>query len=475
MLNWKRILFGLAMLCLLQTGTAQNYILQKLGKAISSPQYDEIAPCVSRDGKTLYFTRIAYPKFEKALVEDGKDLEKTMDTKDYMNRLSEIYTILDGQPVNNPVSSAFNQDIWVAHSVSNEFDLLEHPSYPLNNALPNSVSALTANDELIILNQFAPNGGMQKGFSKVSKSQRGAWQFPQPVGIDKYHNSGADVNLTVSQDGKVMIMAMERADSYGATDLYISYLKADGNWTYPENLGPSVNTPNRESAPHLSEDMLSLYYASDRDNPGKGNDIYVQTRLDEKWKQWWKAKRFAAPINSEGEDSHPYFNEATGYLYFTSERNGTSDIFRIQIAAPKARVVLASSHNFVDLSIGGSIEINKIFFEQSKAVVLNKSYRQLHKLYILMKNSPNLRIKIGGHTDNLGDEKLLFKLSEERAAAIKQYLVHKKGIDSARVETYGYGATQPLNDNSTDALRGQNRRVEIEVLSNDFAIYAGTK
>lgn len=475
MLIWKRILFSALFACFLQTSFSQNYQLQKLGKAISSPQYDEIAPCVSRDGKTLYFTRIAYPKFEKALVEEGINLERSMDKDAYMDRLSEIYSILDGKQVNNPVTSEFNQDIWVAHSVSSEFDLLEHPSYPLNNALPNSVSALTPNDELIILNQFAPNGGMQKGFSKVTKSDKGEWQFPEPVGIDKYHNSGADVNLTVSSDSKVMVMALERADSYGSTDLYISYKKEDGSWTYPENLGPSVNTPYRESAPHLSEDMLSLYYASDRDNPGGGNDIYVQTRLDDKWKQWWMAKRFDTPINSEGEDSHPYFNEATGYLYFTSDRYGTSDIFRIQIAAPKGQVLLASNHNFVDLSVGSSIEINKIFFQQSTDIVLEKSYRQLHKLYMVMKNSPSLKIRIGGHTDNIGDKDLLFKLSEDRAIAIKNYLVNKKGIEASRIEVLGYGCTQPLNDNSTEDLRSQNRRVEIEVISNDLVFFTGTR
>ncbi len=475
MLNWKRVLCGLVFLCILQTGMAQDYILQKLGKVISTPQYDEIAPCVSRDGKTLYFTRIAYPKFEKTLVEEGRNIEKLMKGDEYINRLSEIYTILDGKPVKDPVSSSFNQDIWIAHSVTNEFDLLEHPTYPLNNALPNSVSALTANDELIVLNQFAPNGGMKKGFSLSSKTSKSEWQFPQPIGIDKYHNSGSDVNLTMSRDGKVMVMALEREDSYGKTDLYISHLKSDGTWTYPENLGPTVNTPHRESAPHLSEDMLSLYYASDRNSPGKGNDIYVQTRLDEEWAEWWTAKRFPSPINSEGEDSHPYFNEATGYMYFTSDRNGTSDIFRIQIAAPKVQKLLASNMNFIDLSVGSSIEMNKIFFEKSTSEVLKKSYRPMHKLYMVMKGSPSLRIKISGHTDNVGDEKLLFKLSEERAMAVKDYLVNKKGIDESRVEVYGYGGTKPLNDNSNEDLRKRNRRVEIKVLSNEMILFTGTK
>ncbi len=475
MLNWKRILFAALVLCLSQVTEAQNYILQKLGSAISSPAYDEIAPCVSRDGKTLYFTRIAYPKFEQSLVEGGQHLKASDDPDSFMDRLSDIYAILDGAPVENPVKSAYNQDIWVAHSVSNEFDLLEHPSYPLNNALPNSVSALTPNDDLIVLNQFAPNGGMQKGFSTVSKSRDGKWQFPEAVGIDRYHNSGSDVNLTLSSNGKVMIMAMEREDSYGSTDLYISYLKRDGSWTYPKNLGPGVNTEHRESAPHLSEDMLSLYYASDRDNPGQGNDIYVQTRLDDKWKEWWNAKRFAAPINSDGEDSHPYFNEATGYLYFTSDRNGSSDIFRIQIAAPKAKAQFVSQPNFVDLSVGGSIEINHIYFEQSTANVLSASKRQLKKLSWLLKQSPNLVIRIEGHTDNVGDKKLLKQLSEDRANAIKAYLVEQKGIHPSRVEAYGYGDSQPLNANQTEAEKKQNRRVEIAVVRNESVVFNGTR
>jgi outer membrane protein OmpA-like peptidoglycan-associated protein len=475
MLNRKRIQFATLLLCLFQFAQAQDYILQKLGSAISSPEYDEIAPCVSSDGKTLYFTRIAYPKFEQSLVENGQYLEATDNPENFQDRLSEIFSILDGAPVDNPVSSAYNQDIWVAHSVANEFDLLEHPSYPLNNALPNSVSALTPNDDLVVLNQFAPNGGMQKGFSVVTKSKDGKWQFPQPIGIDRYHNSGSDVNLTLSRDGEVMIMAMERADSYGSTDLYISFRRNDGSWTHPKNLGPKVNTIHRESAPHLSEDMLSLYYASDREAPGQGNDIYVQTRLDNNWGEWWFAKRFAAPINSAGEDSHPYFNEATGYLYFTSDRNGTSDIFRIQIASPEVKPQFVNQTSFINLSVGGSIEINNIFFEQSTAKVLKQSNHQLQKLSWLLIQSPNLVIRIEGHTDNVGDRHLLMQLSEDRAKAIKAYLIQRKGISPDRIEVQGYGDTRPLNGNNSESERRQNRRVEIAVVSNDVVAFNGTR
>lgn len=454
--------------------SAQENTLQRLNASISSDQFHEIAPCVSQDGKTLYFTRLAYPKFERTLVESGVDLSKTLGPEAYFSRLSAIYTLLGGKAVYNPIQSDFNQDIWIAHSVNNEFDLLEHPSYPLNNALPNSVCALTPEDEPIVLNQFAPGGGMQKGFSKVAKSEEGIWQFPQAIGVDRYHNSGADVNLTISPDGKVMIMSMEREDGYGQADLYISFQKSDATWTYPENLGRGVNSPFRESAPHLSKDMKTLYFSSDRSYPGRGCDIYMQERLTDNWKIWSSPRKFRSPINSEADDSHPFFNEASGYLYFTSDRHGTFDVFRIQIKEPETltepkkteTMELASTQNELPLTVGSKIEFEKIFFVQSKAEILQKSYPELHRLSIMLKNNPKLTIRIAGHTDNVGDKNLLMELSLQRAEAIKGFLVKKKKIDPARIETIGHGGEQPLNDNGNEKLRRQNRRVEIEVISN---------
>ena len=310
---------------------------------------------------------------------------------------------------------------------------------------------------------------MRKGFSEVRKQLNGDWEFPQKIGIDKYHNSGADVNLSMSSNGKVMIISMEREDSFGQSDLYISFQKADGNWTYPRNLGRGVNSPYRESTPHLSEDMKTLYFSSDRTRPGRGSDIYVQCRLDEEWKQWWAPKRFRSPINSDADDSHPYFNPATGYLYFTSDRDGTSDIFRIQIARPEVKAVLAK--NPPRLSKGSRVKFREIYFAQSKPDILVKSYPELERLYQLLVQHPGLRIRIEGHTDNLGDPASLQKLSEERAQAIKDFLVGKKGIDSNRLEVLGLGASQPVNDNSTDLLRSKNRRVEIAVLEIDQNAY----
>ncbi len=444
------------------TSWGQDYVLERLPENINSITYDEIAPCVSRDGKTLYFTRIAFPDFETTLVENGQQLHKQLDENQYQQKLSQIYSEIAGKPVQNPRASIFNQDIWIAHSINSNFDLIEHPGYPLNNALPNSVSALTPADDPIIINQFNPNGGMRKGFSEVRKQTDGHWDFPSAIGIDRYHNSGPDVNLSMSSDGQVMIIAMEREDSFGESDLYISFRRSDSSWTYPRNLGRGVNSPYRESTPHLSEDMKTLYFSSDRTRPGRGSDIYVQTRLDEAWEQWWAPKRFRSPINSDGDDSHPYFNPATGYLYFTSDRAGTSDIYRIQITKPKAPTLLASDRP--RLTKGSKLQFHNIYFVQSKPKILPRSVSELQRLYQLLVEHPQLRILIAGHTDNVGEPNSLQRLSEERAQAIKDYLVKEKGISAARLEVIGHGARFPLNDNSTEARRKQNRRVEITVL-----------
>ncbi len=476
MKTWKYIFCAGVFIFSFHKLQAQEYVLQKLNGFISSKKYHEIAPCVSRDGKTLYFTRLAFPKFEKTLVESGINLSDTLSTEMYFDHLSNIYSILAGRPIVDPINSEFNQDIWIAHSVDNEFDLLEHPTYPLNNALPNSVCALTPEDDPIILNQFAPNGGMQKGFSKVKKSKDGVWNFPTPVGVDRYHNSGADVNLSVSSDGKVMIMSMEREDSYGKADLYISHLKPDGTWTYPQNLGRGVNSPFRESAPHLSNDMKTLYFSSDRSYPGRGCDIYMQERQSDEWGKWSSPRKFRSPINSDGDDSHPYFNEATGYLFFTSDRDGTFDIFRIQIKEPKKQVaseeqkILVKKEKESSFTVGSKIEFSNIYFTQAKAEILAKSYPDLHKLSVVLKNNPNLIIRIAGHTDNVGDKDLLMKLSLERARAIKGFLVKKKKVDPARIKIIGYGGSKPLNDNSSERLRKYNRRVEIEVIKNNKVV-----
>ena len=110
--------------------------------------------------------------------------------------------------------------------------------------------------------------------------------------------------------------------------------------------------------------------------------------------------------------------------------------------------------------MNAKIELRPIFFEQSKAVVLEASYGELDRLAELLLQNPGLHIRIEGHTDNVGKVEDLQKLSEDRAIAIRDFLV-KKGCAGTRIETKGFGAKAPLSNNDSEESRAKNRRVEI--------------
>jgi OOP family OmpA-OmpF porin len=102
----------------------------------------------------------------------------------------------------------------------------------------------------------------------------------------------------------------------------------------------------------------------------------------------------------------------------------------------------------------------RIAFETGSAAIKPASYAVLNEIFESAVVAEGLKVGVYGHTDNQGTDDVNRKLSESRAAAVKAYLV-KKGLKVDRLETKGYGATKPVADNSSEAGRGQNRRVEI--------------
>lgn len=102
-------------------------------------------------------------------------------------------------------------------------------------------------------------------------------------------------------------------------------------------------------------------------------------------------------------------------------------------------------------------------FETGKVTLDTASYTVLDELVAYLTRKEEQRIEIGGHTDNVGSSANNLKLSMERATTVMNYLI-AKGIDTARLEAKGYGATMPVEDNKTEDGRATNRRTEITVL-----------
>lgn len=117
----------------------------------------------------------------------------------------------------------------------------------------------------------------------------------------------------------------------------------------------------------------------------------------------------------------------------------------------------------VPLEIGQSIRLNNIFFDFAKATLREESFHELDRILPYFEKFPNLKIEISGHTDAVGSDQANQKLSEDRANAVRKYLIGQ-GIRIDKIEAVGYGESIPVATNDTDEGRQLNRRVEFKVL-----------
>ncbi|MBR4431616.1 MAG: OmpA family protein, partial [Paludibacteraceae bacterium] len=109
------------------------------------------------------------------------------------------------------------------------------------------------------------------------------------------------------------------------------------------------------------------------------------------------------------------------------------------------------------------IILHNLFFATNKTTILPESEAGLQDLFTLLDENPEIRIRITGHTDNVGSDRANQKLSEGRANSVRDDLI-KRGINAERIEAEGKGESQPITTNDTEEGRAQNRRVEFMIL-----------
>jgi OOP family OmpA-OmpF porin len=108
--------------------------------------------------------------------------------------------------------------------------------------------------------------------------------------------------------------------------------------------------------------------------------------------------------------------------------------------------------------------LDTIYFDPAKSNINPAAAKVLDRNGMILKENPDLKVEIGGHTDASGSDEANQAISEKRAESAKKYLEDKFNISGDRLKVKGYGTTKPIADNSTQEGRSKNRRVEFRVI-----------
>lgn len=256
---------------------APRYELVKLGKGINT-HYHEAAPIISQDGKKLYFFVHNHP--ENTFGREGSD------------------------------------DIWMSTlDAQGEWGPAKHLAAPFNIHHSNQVFSTLPDGSLFI------KGGRSKdskGFSLINGSSIQELEVP----TFKELNKGKFYGASLSSDGKHMIIFFGTTPQGPRSQLYVSNLQ-DGKWTAPKRL--NISTRDDDFGPFISPDDKTLYFASDRNVPGRRGkaDIYKCTRLDDTWQNWSIPVNMGSPINTAADEFY-FCIDREGHV-FNSRANSTLD------------------------------------------------------------------------------------------------------------------------------------------------------
>jgi outer membrane protein OmpA-like peptidoglycan-associated protein len=125
----------------------------------------------------------------------------------------------------------------------------------------------------------------------------------------------------------------------------------------------------------------------------------------------------------------------------------------------EARLVKALNDN---TGVNSWFDFDRLLFDTNSATLQPASQEQLSNVAAILKAYPQVKVRIGGYTDNTGDPATNVQLSQQRADSVMGALT-QLGIDPSRMSAKGYGQENPVADNSTDAGRQQNRRISLQI------------
>lgn len=204
--------------------------------------------------------------------------------------------------------------------------------------------------------------------------------------------------------------------------------------------------------PTLEEALVNVLVTNLQDTPTEGDQVLFTSQTTK--------KVYSGISNAEGKFE---ILLPLGDKYDIKLKSFEIDIDYAAMEIPKFEGFFTQNVH-VKYELPKTYTLENIYFDTGKATLKPESTATLQSMSELMLNKKSLEIEISGHTDNVGNDEYNLKLSEDRANAVKNYLV-VKGIENSRVKTIGYGPSQPIATNDTEEGRQKNRRISVKIIS----------
>ncbi len=325
------------------------------------------------------------------------------------------------------------------------------------------------------------------------------WKKPVNLG-PRINTAGIEKCPFIHSDSETLYYSSDGLYGFGGLDIFYTRKDEKGNWKEPENIGSPINSAEDDAGFFVSTDGTKGFFCS-YSNEGKVRgqgvgkydvyyfDLYKEARPDSVGFIKGKVKtpdgeppRTNLKVEIKDIKTHvkteAVVDSVTGhYVAAINMKKFKNDVV-ITVKAPDHSFVsekvslkgatVTKPVEVVEVKIekvetGKSFVINNILYATGAADLYPESFVTLDEFAEYLKEHPNFKVEIQGHTDNVGHDADNLALSQKRADNVKKYL-ETKGIPAGKVVAKGYGASKPVASNSTVEGKAQNRRTECLIL-----------
>ncbi len=484
----------------LSKNKTQDIVMHRLGPEINTPAY-EYLPSFSLDGQKLIFTRRVHGNedlYSSQLVNGSWQKATPIEQVNTPHNEGAHTVAADGNLV---IFTACNRpdglggcDLYYTRNQHGIWTTPKNLGHRINSSAWDAQPSLSADGTHLYFSSNRPGGKGGKDIWVSVKNKEGHFDTPYNLGTP-VNTSADELTPFIHADGQTLYFTSDGHPGFGNTDLFFSRYQ-NQKWTNPVNLGKPINSPMSEGALHLSTDGSTAYFARNQSENTQATDIFyfnLPKSLRPIPTTYLKLQVINADTGKAIENATVTIidnSTADQILTAPSDKNGMlvsslplgkdyavqiqkkgfifySDRFDLskQKTPDKAFELIAALSPVKELKhtkTENPIVLKNVFFDSASYQLKNASKPELNLLVKLLKESPQLHIKIYGHTDNVGAEQDNLILSTRRADAVKAYLIDQ-GVEANRITAKGFGETVPVADNQTAEGRAKNRRTEFVI------------